>query len=166
MSDKAALLATLADVQEPPAPEQGTPILLVACVALMLAIALVVTWRWYRHRNHWRREALHALRQTHSSGQGDPLQEMAIVLRRIARLRSGEQTSQLHGQPWLEALDRCFDTQWFTQGDGKVFGHALYAPAASEPIDPRPLSRTLDRLIRKLPARPDRSASSTDLAAA
>lgn len=58
---------------------------------------------------------------------GDSLQQTAVLLKRIALTTGGrESTQHLSGEPWLKHLDKLFATDFFTLGDGRVFGTALY----------------------------------------
>lgn len=153
MNDTSSLLASLADVQEPLPPEQGLPWLLVVNVLLLLALGLVVVWRWHRHRYRWRREALHTLHQARRGSAKEQLMTTARVLRQLGRHRLGASVNRLHGDAWLQALDDCFQTHWFTRGEGQVFGQSLYTAVSLPDKEMQTRLDTVKRLIQKLPAR-------------
>ena len=157
MSDTADLLATLADVQEPLAPEQAIPWLLLVNLLLLFALPVIAWIRIHRHRNRWRRESLRTL--ANIPADADSLPALATLLRRIARFHLGEGAGHLDGEVWLSALDRCFDTHWFTAGDGRVFGTMLYQPDVA--ANTRVLHTKIKLLIKRLPAR--RSQELTDV---
>lgn len=152
MTDKAALLATLIDVQEPTAPEQAVPWLLMANGLLLVAIPIIIAVRAYRHRNRWRREALHALADIESS-PSNKLAGLAALLRRIARHRLGHHASHQDGDPWLNTLDECFDTKWFSAAEGQVFGAQLYQPQDKSATHIKSLCKHIRKLIKRLPAK-------------
>lgn len=161
MRDTSTLLATLADVQEPAPPAQGAPLLLVLNTGLLLAVLVALWWRWHRHRTRWRREAIAALHQASQQETEESLLATASVLRQVARYRLGEEVSELHGEAWLQTLDTCFDTRWFTEAQGRVFGTSLYAPRSLVSHDLNSLINTLERMLHRLPSRIQHQRSAT-----
>jgi len=151
VSDTATLLATLADVREPPTPDTGLPWLILLNVALAIAWLVLLLWQRHRRRNAWRREALatvHALRDDDSP---DGPAALATLLRQVARHRLGDGVARLGGDDWLAALDRCFRTNWFSTGEGRAFGDALYRRGDRGP-DLRRLCDGVESELRRLPA--------------
>ena len=153
MSDTSTLLATLADVQVPAPPAQGASLLLLLNTSLLLTVLVALWWRWHRHRTCWRREAIAALHQARHQETEESLLTAASVLRQVACYRLGDEVSELHGEGWLQTLDACFDTHWFTEAQGRVFGASLYAPKPLASRDLNSLINTLERMLRRLPSR-------------
>lgn len=140
--DKAALLASLREIREPPAPEPGWPWLIIA-IALGLAL-LIVLWK-----NRPRKAASIATQQINAARLEPPAQ--ALV--RLARLLRSKGVNHkklanpnTHGDAWLQALNKQFNTTFFTTGHGRVFGNDLYQKAAAD-IDIDMLCNQLQQLF-------------------
>ena len=151
MTDTTALLASLADVREPPAPDTGLPWLILLNSALALAWIALLLWRRQRARNAWRREALATVRALRDDDSTDAPAALATLLRQVARHRLGDGVARLGGDDWLNALDEGFATDWFSAGGGRVFGDALYRRADRAP-DRRLLCDGVEWQLRRLPA--------------
>jgi len=89
-------------------------------------------------------ELLSRLRDIH------PLFELASLLRQLMRHRQGEAINTLDGSRWLSALDHEFDTQWFSQGRGQVFGNSLYQSSSISQSDLKQLCKELKDEIKRL----------------
>jgi len=151
VSEAERLLALLADVHEPPAPQAALPWWWM--LNALLAAAWFGLWAWRRHRrrNAWRREAIAALDTLSGRDAAARLVDMAILLRRVVRGRLGESVASLDGEAWLELLDRCFDTRWFTRGDGRLFGPALYRRGVTASVDIDAVQAGLRSQLKRLP---------------
>ena len=148
MSESRELLATLRDIAEPPAPVGSPPLLIAANVALALLIAWVLARRIRRHRRAWLTESLAGIERARHLPPAASRLALAGILRRVMRHRHGRACDELHGEPWLVRLDEEFGGDWFTRGDGRAFGDALYAP-------PDPMTGA--------PGVPDTPGASTDV---
>jgi len=127
MSDKTALLNSLRDIHEPAAPGVTSPlwIVLLASLALpVLGVLLVRFIKQHRQRNPpWASQL--SLARTEQPEKARL--RLARLLRHIC-VRQDSAANSLSGQDWLEYLDKVFSTDYFTQGDGQLFGNSLYAP--------------------------------------
>ena len=101
----------------------GVGVALAALVAALARRGFLRTWRL-------RREALAELARARSLAPGEAARAQALLLRRVALTLRGDAAAGLAGEAWLAALDDIFHTRFFTQGAGRSFGAALYAPAA------------------------------------
>lgn len=127
--DTAELLAELKDIHLPPAPD--TPETWPMIVSVVVCTLFIVAWLWRRHRNthHWHTQALQPLKQLRQLPANVAAPETARLLKRIALTHDNHrQVRQLHGDSWLRYLDRFFNTDFFSRGNGRVFGNALYQP--------------------------------------
>ena len=146
------LLARLRDVQEPIPPE-GVPLWLV--LANVTLIGLILTLFLYRrhHRKFgWRKQLIAELQQARQQPPDKAIFIAAQLLRRLL-LHRGSAVQTDSGTGWLHKLDEHFDTQWFTQGDGRVFGDNLYQAAVLSPVAISTLLDRIEVLIKALPAR-------------
>ncbi len=160
MTDTATLLATLKEVKHPPPPEATAPWLLIVS-ALCLVLFLVILLRaLLRKHNRWQVEAVSEIKQASRAGQTgeiDPEQQlarMATTLRRIALYFSdGSSIARTaSGDDWLSILDSMFKTDYFSSGEGRIFGDNLYQPLAMEAARPHQIqsvAETLAKLIRR-----------------
>ncbi len=71
----------------------------------------------------------------------------AAALRHYAVATVGADTGHLQGPAWLDRLDGLFATDFFTRGDGVVFGEALYRPLEDTDVDA--VETTLRRLLKR-----------------
>ncbi len=154
MSEASDILARLADIHEPAAPEQGVPWLILLNLVLALVWILLLSWRRWRRREAWRREAIAIVDAMHGRSPDEALSALATLLRRVARRRLGERVARLDGEAWLAALDECFATDWFGRREGRAFGHDIYKPGTADAVDVDALRRHVRRLVRRLPSRP------------
>lgn len=140
--DKAALLASVRDIHEPPAPEPSWP-WLVAAIAIGLAL-LFVLWK-----NKPRKADSIATQQINAARTESPTQalvRLARLLRSKAVGNNQRAISNTDGDAWLQTLDKRFNTVFFTTGPGRVFGDDLYQKPASE-IDIDTLCDQLQQLF-------------------
>lgn len=140
MSSNENLLSQLRDIRVPAAPE-ASPISLLVVITGVLALVLLILLiaiLWRNHRKSWLKQNLAELQQfkcrlesIDQTGQPEEeLSSLAQLLRRyVARLQPADQRyiiSGLNGRKWQEFLNTTFATRFFTEGEGRLFGNALY----------------------------------------
>ena len=129
-------------------------------VALLLLLAVLVSWLWRRHRaNAWRREALAALEAAHREWQnnGDTaafIHRVNAVLKRAAlRQFPNYDVARLSGADWEAFLDR----QWRSKPErgfaALAFAERAYSPAPGD-LDIDALKLLGRRWLRQLEAEP------------
>ena len=149
MSETSGLDALRGLHVEPGILQLDPKILLAIAAGLLLSIVAMVFWRsGYFHRQKVRQAALAALAAAQSLPAEQRLAEQAKLLRRIARTIGGEEIARLHGEAWLGALDRLFQTRFFTSEQGRCFADGLYAASAAGASDTTAVR--LEALIRAL----------------
>ena len=152
MSETELLLSQLRDVREPLAPE-GAPLILIAANLVALgALMGLIYWKHRQRRERWRVQAIQQIKTAYSLDPQESVLTLAKTLRQIMLDRCAASASGV-GKIWLQELDKEFATHWFTQGEGQVFGAALYKKG-SIPTDTLPLCKQVEKLIRALPTRP------------
>jgi len=128
-------LANLHDLALPPPISWWPPAPGWWILAVLLLITLVVVlrwaWRWYQYSAP-KRAALQQLKQRWKAYQQHQnglqlVREIEILLKQMALCRfPNEQVAPLHGQHWLQFLDKTGQTQGFTRGVGHWLGEGLY----------------------------------------
>ncbi len=146
MSDSAHLLAQLRDVREPLPPEAVSLWLIVANAAMLVFIILLLWHRARQRRNAWRKQCIACLKKAYDKPAQEAIGIAATALRQLMLYR-GHNIETLSGKPWLEQLDITFDTQWFTAGEGRVFGEALYQPDINHVSN---VHHVLDGLVKRI----------------
>lgn len=142
------LLGKLRDIHAPPVPAglSNGPVIAAVVIALM---AIVVMWIVLAHWRHgWKRQAIVALASCAAHPPDQALAQAAALLRRIAVLSGGSHVTKLTGDAWLLELDRQFYTRFFSRGDGRAFGSALYASKPS-PADVTHILGGVQSLLRR-----------------
>lgn len=151
MSDAAELLAQLRDVREPLPPE-GVSLWLIGANAAALCLIILLLWhRQHQRKYAWRKQVLEQLRQAHNKPPQESIGIAASALRKLMIYR-GYRVETLSGKPWLQQLDDAFDTHWFSSGNGRLFGDALYQPAIANHQNTDNIIKELETLIAALPA--------------
>jgi hypothetical protein len=148
MADPARMLDALRDIHVPVGGDSG-PILTMILIGCAAAIALTLALRPRLRR--WgavRRSALEVLAGSRSLEPAERLAAQAVLLRRLVRTIDGDTAARLQGAAWLDCLDRLFATHFFTEGEGRNFGEALYRPHASQDVDA--LDASLARLFARI----------------
>ncbi len=148
-------LDQLRDIHTPPAPGFWPPApgwwLLIALALTALMAALWLGWR-YRRRNHYRRQALQALRALQSHPPANPVAEMLTLVRRTALTANPETTwAALSGPELLARLDQFNGGELQRNQYLQVLSEAPYRPEPG-PADSRAtaaLPRAVARWIRK-----------------
>lgn len=150
MSDKAALLAMVKDIQEPVAPATSSVWLFgLSLLAALLVLLLLMAYYFWK-----KQAALRELRKEIASFRQLPQHrcttELAVLLRRVMHHLHGDTVNQLEGADWLKKLNTTFATNYFTDGRGQRFGSALYQRSASIPdntTDSRQLCNDVSHLL-------------------
>jgi len=125
--DTTELLAQLRGIHMPQAPAepQSWP-LVVAAAVITVALLLYLSSR-FRDNITWAKEASLELEHIRHTENLQGLQSMAVLLKRIVITHDhSSEVKHLSGDKWLRYLDEFFSTQYFTQGDGQIFGTAQY----------------------------------------
>lgn len=151
MNETEQLLAQLRDIHEPAVPESVSLWLIIANVALLILIVSVLIRRRQRTREQWRKEALQHIESAQDQAYESGVLSLAKLLRQLMRYRGHDIRSDR--QTWLAELDAAFETDWFSKGQGQVFGDALYQARTSSSVPLPVLCKHLERLVKSLPAR-------------
>lgn len=78
------------------------------------------------------------------------LKELSSLLRRTAISRDGRsQVAGLHGQAWLDYLDKNLPDAPFSQGVGRYLGDAHYRPTLPDDIDVDALFTLCERWLKQ-----------------
>ena len=123
-------------------------------LALILLVVVAAACHYlFRHirRNRYRSDALQELRRLNENltglGKRDILEQIAILLRRVAIQRCGrEEVAPLTGETWLRFLDSKGKTDQFTSGPGKVLAEGHYRKTFETDLDQ--LFPLVDKWIR------------------
>lgn len=145
--DATQLLALVKDIHLPAAPAAPAiwPMLLTATV-ILIAIAALIFSR-YQKRSTWASQARAELKEIEQQRNPQALEQTASLLKRIALTNDQRNiVKHLSGDNWLRYLDHFFNTRYFTEGDGKVFGKALYEKDTQAPDD---LYQNLRKLVNR-----------------
>ena len=149
MAEVDALLATLRPLREPVPVALPTAYLLAALIGM--AVALLVAWSLkagVARRGRFRRAAEAELVLTRGLPSHDRLTAQAALLRRVVRVAAGQEAALAQGAAWLTRLDALFATTFFSGGEGRVYGTALYRAGAMPDVEA--LDGVLVRLLAKL----------------
>ena len=143
--DTAALLAQLRDIHLPPAPAE--PSVWPSVVAILLfASSLILFLLKRRHRTaSWSDEAIKELDEIQNMHPDCAVHRTAALLKRIVLTHDSSVRHQT-GEQWLHSLDHFFRTDYFSRGNGRLFGHTLYTDTEAAP---ETLYRDIQKLIRK-----------------
>jgi hypothetical protein len=132
-----------------------------ALALLILLIAVLGGWRWFRRRrlNAYRRVALIELealsRRTGSAHERKAaLRKLPEILKRTALAAwPREEVAELTGKKWLAFLDRTAGTNAFSQGEGRILPELAYGGSkffqALTDEEVRTLTRLAERWIRE-----------------
>ncbi|MCB1381712.1 MAG: DUF4381 domain-containing protein [Notoacmeibacter sp.] len=128
-------LDTLRDIRLPPPPDGLPDWVLLALAAFTFLSALLLITALLRRRSPARRamgaRIDGAMRLPGEAG----VAALAHLLRDEASRSGGTAAAALSGDAWLRWLDQHFATDFFTRGEGRIFGDALYAPGVSADRD-------------------------------
>ena len=131
------LLQQLRDIHSAPEPHWWPPAIGWWLLALLLGYSLF--WLSTNGRRRWRRwrlrrMALGQLQHLFANSSSQELAaELSLLLRRLAlSAYPREQVAGLHGEAWLNFLDRSGATDQFSRGPGRLLLDAPYREAADE----------------------------------
>lgn len=148
MPSVAELLQTLHPMREPPPPAPVAPYLAALAVGIAgAAVLLLLLRRARRQRRALRLAAETALAASRRLSPPERLAAQAQLLRGLVRAQLGDTAARLQGAAWLGTLDRLFGTTFFTQGEGRAYGDALYRRGSDGVAEA--LDGALARLIRQ-----------------
>ncbi|MCB1426206.1 MAG: DUF4381 domain-containing protein [Zhengella sp.] len=149
-------LDDLRDIHLPDPPPGLPDWLLVFIAASALAAAVLLITTLFSRGSPAIRATLAQLDKVDTGDDGRAIAHMAMLLRRyaLARLKgpSASDAARLTGEAWLERLDDLTQSRFFTHGDGRVFGHALYAGGPYPDADL--LKHDLARLLKRQGLKP------------
>lgn len=134
MMDNASLVGKLRDIH-PPLSDGVTTMLTMSVIGAITATAFAI-YHYRRSRDAWDRfgKALQTLECSREFAAADRLVVQARVLREVTATIDPSAVL-LYGEAWLSRLDAIFQTSFFTQGPGRVFGDELYKPASLTIVD-------------------------------
>ena len=131
----------------PPAP--GWWLLPLALILLIVAVRYLYR-RLTRNTAVKRAQKLLTQLRRQSLEPAACLNELSSLLRRTAISRDGRsQVAGLHGQAWLEYLDKNLPDAPFSQGVGGCLGNAHYRPMLLEDIDLDALFALCERWLKQ-----------------
>jgi hypothetical protein len=126
------LLLALKDIQEPLQPGwwQIAPVWW-ALLLVLLGLGLFSLWLSKRRQtNHLVNLARRELEEIVELNKDKHLlaTKLSVWLKQVALLAFPDrQLQSVTGPPWLDFLDQCIDDRRFSDGPGKIFGHAIYS---------------------------------------
>ncbi len=105
-------------------------------VSILLCLALLVFFALTHKRNSlFKKQALAELAFIEQQFNENPghtnqsLQALSLLLKQVAlTLLPRQSVSALHGEAWLEQLDKLDGSHFFTREQGQVLGNRLYQP--------------------------------------
>ena len=154
MADTTTLLEQLRDVQQPLPPE-GVSLWLIEANIVIAGFILALLWyRRQKKKRGWRKQLIKDLRLARQKPPNEAISIAATLLRQLMLFR-GHKIQTLSGDAWLQELDTQFETQWFTQGQGRAFGDALYQAGTTEKLNAPLVLKELEALIKSQSANPD-----------
>lgn len=130
--DTSQLLAELKGIHLPPPPV--TPDLWPVALAITVCVGALLLFitRFYQQRRSWHLPALSKLNTLQQESPPDALWQTASLLRRIVLTEKNNQaTKHLSGPQWLQYLDHFFNTDYFSNAEGRIFGEQLYQPGST-----------------------------------
>lgn len=145
--DHANLVAKLRDLH-PPQSDGVTEMITMVFLGAITAkgIALYFHNRWRKTQTSFVK-AIKRLESARDYAAADRLALQARVLREVAATIDPA-AGFLHGEVWLSRLDAIFNTCFFSQGHGRVFGDELYKCPSITLVDD--LDTELSRLLTRL----------------
>ena len=147
MMDNASLVGKLRDIHAPES-DGVMPLITMSLLGVMSAIVLIIYfYRRWRLKQESFGEALAALECSRDYPAADRLVIQARVLRAVAD-SIDPAACLLHGDAWLSRLDEMFNTNFFSQGPGRIFGEELYKPVSTAVTDN--LDTELSHLLARL----------------
>lgn len=143
--NSASLLAQLREIHLPEAPVAPSLAPVIVALILVAAALFVVLLKRAKKKPSWSDEALVELDNIADAKAPDSVLQTAALLKRIV-LTHKTSVSHQTGDEWLYTLDLFFNTTYFSNGGGQIFGDRLYT---GESAVPETLYRDLKKLIRR-----------------
>lgn len=147
MTEAEALLAQLRDIHEPGAPT-GLPNSLWLFTAALAATAVLLAVLYLRYRKQHTQTSKTWIEHQCDLAKDEPSEKARLRLARLLRHQMQVHHKSTHnqttGRQWLHELDKQFNTDWFTEGDGQQFGADLYQASA------KPLAQSTCEHIKEL----------------
>ena len=150
MIDHTDLVERMRDIHYPPFKEE-LYILLSAGAGIACALSIAKAIFYY---SKGRASCISDALQSLDAAQSLPPDESIVVYAHIIRALVASFDSKarsLTGEEWLDKLDCTFKTDFFSSGDGRIFGSNLYR--REEYIWPDQLENDLKKLIQDLGCR-------------
>ncbi|WAR44788.1 DUF4381 domain-containing protein [Methylomonas rapida] len=123
---------------------------------LPIVLVLLIAGLRYLYKRLTQKTALksaQALLKSLRSNHADQLQtltELSALLRRTAiSIDQSGDVAGLHGQAWLEYLDRAMPDRPFSQGTGRCLADAHYRPGIGEELDLTALFALCERWLKQ-----------------
>jgi hypothetical protein len=147
MIDHTDLVERMRDIHYPPF-KQDLYILLFAGTGIACAISITMAIIYYsKGRVSSISGALQSLDAARPLPSDERIVAYAHIIRTLVASLDGKDLS-LTGEEWLNKLDRTFKTDFFSSGNGRIFGDNLYR--REEYILPNQLDDDLKILIQEL----------------
>lgn len=147
MIDHSDLVAKMRDIHHPQLGED-LYILLSAGAGIVCALLIAkAVFHYSKKRRSPISVALRALNAAETLPTNDKIIAYTHIIRELV-YSFDRYAPSLTGQQWLVELDRTFKTDFFTSGDGRIFGDSLYR--REDYILPVQLDNNLKSLIREL----------------
>jgi len=128
MSTKTELLNAIRDIHEPSAPEVTSPLWMLIGLTFALIMLSLLLVKWLKQKDQpqpsWANQLILARKEPPEKAR----LRLARLLRHICVNKNKHVANTLSGQAWLQHLDKTLTTDYFTQGEGQLFGDPLYAP--------------------------------------
>ena len=115
---------------------------------IIIASGLVFLLR-RKQQHHWHHQALQELKHIELLQKDKQLGEVAKLLKRVAITHhTTHDTTNLTGRQWLDYLDYFFNTNYFSKGEGSLFGDDLYRRPTVDGIPPEQVIDKIRKLIK------------------
>ncbi len=146
--NSADILQQLRGIHLPPEPPE--PALWPVLVAVIIIIATALVFLLNRkQQHHWHQQALQELKRIELLQEDRQLVEVAKLLKRVAITHhTTRDTTKLTGRRWLDYLDQFFNTNYFSKGEGRLFGDELYSKPSADEIPPEQVIGKVRQLIK------------------
>jgi len=111
----------------PEAPVEPATWPVTLCAGILLLLAGVVIVNHKRGATTWAKQARLELDTIESDENTHALKQTAVLLKRIVITHDKrDEVRRLSGDRWLRYLDSFFQTRYFSEGNGQLFGAAQY----------------------------------------
>jgi len=136
--NSAELLAQLRGIQMPEAPAEPAVWPVILSIGILVLLFTVFVFNRTRRPITWAKQAKQELNTIESNESNDEnnnaLGQTALLLKRIVITHDkSNEVKRLSGDRWLMYLDSFFETRYFSEGNGQLFGSAQYQQAHQMP---------------------------------